>query len=116
MHTNHPFLIKSGNESVGMTLLEEMAIRREATSMHQASEWGMRSFQASFLCLKDHLPFEHFGHRKIVMIMVILLYNLHTKNGIDQIENVYISSLNENVNELCITADAIIEMNQLEIN
>ncbi len=77
--TNHPFLIKSGNELVDMTL-EDMTIRREATSMRQAVEWGMRSFQASFPCLKDRLPFEHFGHRKIMITTMILLYNLHAKN------------------------------------
>ena len=104
---NHPFLIKSGNESVGMTL-EEMTIRREATSMRQAAEWGMRSFQASFPRLKDRLPFEHFGQRKVIMTMVILLYNLRTKKiGINQIRNVYMPSLNENVNEIYILADAI---------
>ena len=35
--TGHPFLIKSGNKSVDMTL-EGMAIHREATSMRQAAE------------------------------------------------------------------------------
>ena len=56
-HTNHQFLIKSGDESVDMTL-EEIAICNDATSVHQAAEWGMRSFQASFPHLKDRIPFE----------------------------------------------------------
>ena len=105
--TNHPFLIKSGHESVDMTL-EEIAICKYATSMRQAAEWGMRSFQASFPRLKDRLPFEHFGQRKVIMTMIILLYNLRTKKiGINQIRNVYMPSLNENVNEIYILADAI---------
>ena len=76
--------------------------------MRQAAEWGMRSFQASFPRLKDRLPFEHFGQRKVIMTMIILLYNLRTKKiGINQIRNVYMPSLNENVNEIYILADAI---------
>ena len=107
--TNHPFLIKSGNESVDMTH-EEIEIRRDATAMRQAAEWGMRSFQASVPRLKDRIPFEQFGQRKIMMTMMILLYNLRTKKvGINQIRNVYMHSLNENINQLYINPDIALE-------
>ena len=70
----------------------------------------MRSFQASFPRLKDRIPFEQFGQRKIMMTMMILLYNLHTKKvGINQIRNVYMHSLNENVNQLYINPDIALE-------
>ncbi len=49
---DYPFLIKSKNPTVDMSP-EEILVTREATSMRQSAEWGMRAFQASFPCLKD---------------------------------------------------------------
>ena len=41
--------------------LDELAIQREATSMRQSAEWGMRSFQSSFPRIKDRIPFKERG-------------------------------------------------------
>ena len=71
--------------------------------MCQRAEWGMRAFQSSFPRVKDHISFEYRGQRKLMMKLLILLYNLRTKRvGINQILNVYLPSLRHNVNELYI--------------
>ena len=37
---------------------EEIVVNREATSMRQSAEWGMRSFQSSFPRIKDRIIYE----------------------------------------------------------
>jgi len=99
---NYPFLIKSCKPSLDMTI-DEMEIAKDATSMRQSSEWGMRAFQASFPRIKDRITMEERGQRKLMMKLMILLYNLRTRRvGINQILNVYMPSLNEDVNALYI--------------
>ena len=69
--------------------------------MRQSAKWGMGSFQASFSRLRDHIDYEFFGVRRIMIEMMILLYNLCTRwVGINQIRNVYMPSLGQNVNLL----------------
>ncbi len=48
----HNFLVKSSQ--VAPVDVYEAQLNREATSMRQASEWGMRALQSSFLRLKDN--------------------------------------------------------------
>eukprot|EP00804_Cyclotella_cryptica_P010121 CCRYP_018494-RA/>CCRYP_018494-RA protein AED:0.03 eAED:0.03 QI:578/1/1/1/0/0/2/26/188 len=99
---NYPFLIKSCKPSLDMTI-DEMEIAKDATSMRQSAEWGMRAFQASFPRIKDRITMEERGQRKLMMKLMILLYNLRTRRvGINQILNVYMPSLNEDVNALYI--------------
>jgi hypothetical protein len=98
----YPFLIKSCKPSLDMTI-EAMEIARDATSMRQSSEWGMRAFQSSFPRIKDRISIEYRGQRKLTMKLLILLYNLRTRKiGINQILNVYMPSLTEDVNALYI--------------
>ena len=79
----------------------EITIAREATSMRQSAEWGMHAFQASFPHVKDRIPFENKGQRKLMVKMMLLLYNLQARRvGINQILNVYMSSLIQDVNEI----------------
>jgi len=97
---NYPFIIKSGNQPTGMSSTNAQLIK-EATSMRQSAEWGMRAFQSSFPRVKDRFPFDQRGERKVLMKMLILLYNLRARKvGINQIKNVYMSSLDQDVNEL----------------
>ena len=85
---NYPFIIKSGKPTVEM-IIDELNILEEATSMRQSAEWGMRAFQCSFPRVKDCIPFEYRGQRRLMMKLLILLYNLRTKKvGINQILNV----------------------------
>ena len=94
----HPFLIKSGKKDVNMSR-EEREMNKEAVSMRQSAEWGMRAFQSSFPRLKDRIPWEVYGKRKKVMRLMILLYNFRTRMiGINQIVNVYKKPLEEDAN------------------
>ena len=69
--------------------------------MQQSAEWGMQAFQALFPRVKDLIEFKEIGQRKLMMKVMILLFNLRARRvGINQILNVYMPSLNVNVNEL----------------
>jgi len=73
--------------------------KRQATSMRQAAEWGMRAIQSSFPCLKDTFVYEDTGERRILMKMLCLLYNLRARSvGINQIKNVFMKQLEEDAN------------------
>ena len=54
---------------------QERGVARDATSMRQCAEWGMRAFQSSMPCIKDRMKFETRGERKVTLIMMILLFN-----------------------------------------
>ena len=49
-----PFPVKLGNHKPGESVLET-TICRQATSLPQSAEWGMRAAQGSFPRLKDKL-------------------------------------------------------------
>ena len=54
--------------------------------MHQPAECGMQEFQSIFPHVKDHVSFEDRGQRKLMMKLLLLLYNMRTKRvGINQI-------------------------------
>ncbi len=99
---SYPFLVKSCKPTVDMSI-DDIRTAKEATSMRQSSEWGMRAFQSSFPRIKDRIALEYRGQRKLTMKFLILLYNLRARKvGINQILNVYMPSLNENVNGIYI--------------
>ena len=83
--------------------IDDFRIAKEATSMRQSSEWGMHAFHSSYPRIKDLIALEYRGQRKLTMKLLILLYNLRARKvGINQILNVYMPSLNENVNGIYI--------------
>lgn len=102
--SNKPYLIKSSQghpvEAQDLeTYRQQRELNSQATSMRQAAEWGMRAIQSSFPRLKDRFIYEEFGERKIIMTMIILLYNLRARRvGINQIKNVYMPALNVDAN------------------
>jgi hypothetical protein len=49
----NPFMIKSSENVLHAQTLEEVLVQQEATSLHQAAEWGMHAIQSSFPRLKD---------------------------------------------------------------
>ena len=69
--------------------------------MRQSVEWGMRAIQSSFPRLKDRFTYEENGERKLILKMIILLYNLRARKvGINQIKNTYMPALNVNANHV----------------
>ena len=102
---NKPYLIKSSQDYLVSTMPTrheqrlDLQRKRQATSMRQAAEWGMRAIQSSFPRLKDTFVYEETGERRIVMKMLCLLYNLCARTvGINQIKNVFMKQLDEDAN------------------
>ena len=100
------YLIRSAQTVIEGDTRREFAfnleLNREATSMRQSAEWGMRAFQASFPRLQDRFIFEQNGERRLIVKMCLLLYNLRARRiGINQIRSVYLHSLEHtNVQQL----------------
>jgi len=88
------FLIKSSQQDPeGM---HENIVNKEATSLRQCAEWGMRAFQSSFPRLKDRIRFETNGERRVILKMCFQLYNYRARTvGINQIKNVYMPILQQ---------------------
>ena len=100
---NSPYIIKSSQENrigVGDTQAEvrrDILRKRQATSMRQSSEWGMRALQLSFPRLCDCMPYEQKG---ISIKMMVYLYNLHAHMvGINQIKNFFQPALNRDAQD-----------------
>ena len=79
---NHDFLIKSLQDYLTADAqfnnnindqIANIAIKREARSMCQSAEWGMRALQSSFPCMLERLVYEERGELRIIMKMMILL-------------------------------------------
>ena len=69
-----------------------VALNNQATLLRQLSEHGMRMIQGQFPRLKDNLQLEEFGERKVVLHLLVLLYNYQTsKVGMNQILNSFMS-------------------------
>jgi hypothetical protein len=104
---NHDFIIKSSQDDLTAdpqyeNLMEQqinIAEKREATSMRQSAEWGMRAVQSSFPRLKDIMQYEERGERRIIFDCFFLLFNLRSRLvGINQITSVYMPSLTQDAN------------------
>lgn len=74
-------------------------VHRQATSVRQLSEWGMRGFQGSFPRLKDRLKYEERGERRIILEMIVLLYNFRASTvGLNQIQSTFMPHLERSAN------------------
>ena len=100
---NINFLIKSSQDYLtaddGLDTYEEqvdnIAVKRAATSMRQSAEWGVGAVQSSFPRLKDTMKYEEQGERRYIFTCLFLLYNLRARLvGINQIRNVYMPNFN----------------------
>ena len=97
----HNFLIRSSQADPLSNDPAALPVNRKATSMRQSAEWGMRAIQASFPCLKDRLTYEEFGEQRLIMKLMLLLYNVQARKvGINQILNTYMPALQRDANEL----------------
>ncbi len=84
------YLIKSSQMMPIGATFEQLQLNREATSVRQLSEHGMRMIQGQFPRLKDNMKFEDFGDRKVILNLMVLLYNYQTaKIGINTILNTF---------------------------
>ena len=89
-----PFLIKSSQQLPYGG--EDMFVNDEATAMRQSTEWGMRAFQSSFPRIKDRIIFEQKGDRRLILRLLVLLFNYRANMvGINQIRNTYLSPLQD---------------------
>jgi hypothetical protein len=87
----HLCLIKSSADLTKAKDANEMIRLKEATSLRQASEWGMRALQGAFPRLTVPLKFERKGERGRILLLVPLLYNFRLEVvGLNQIQNVYV--------------------------
>jgi hypothetical protein len=88
---NREYLIKSAQQDpIGGPA--GVAINRAATSVRQLSEWGMRTIQAQFPRLKDAVDYEENGERKVILQLMVLLYNYQcVEVGINQILNSFMA-------------------------
>ena len=87
-----PYIIKSSQSEDPKLGARGVLLNRQATSVRQFAEHGMRMIQGQFPRLKDPLQLEEFGERKVVIQLMILLYNYQTsKVGINQILNTFMT-------------------------
>jgi hypothetical protein len=104
---NQPYIIKSsqvnfaGDGATTAAVRQDIMMKRQATSMRQSSEWGMRALQSSFPRMCDRLAFEQKGERRIALKMMVYLYNLRARMvGINQIKNFFQPALNRDARNL----------------
>jgi hypothetical protein len=70
---------------------------RDATSVRQQSEWGMRMIQAQFPRVTEPIQYEVKGERRVILHLMVLLYNFQTYEiGINQILNSFMHDENNN--------------------
>ena len=86
--TDQEYLIRSSRNDPENA--EDLLVNRDATSVRQLSEWGMRMIQGQFPRIKDPIKYEKKGERKIILRLLIHLYNFQTSQvGINTILNSY---------------------------
>jgi hypothetical protein len=84
-------LIKSSADLTKAKDANEVIRLKDATSLRQASEWGMRALQGAFPWLTVPLKFERKGERGCILLLAPLLYNFRLEVvGLNQIQNVYV--------------------------
>ena len=75
--------------------IDALRLNRQATSIRQLSEWGMRMVQASFPRLKDAMLYEEKGDRMVILRLMVNLYNFTCEHiGINTIQNSYTEKTN----------------------
>ena len=80
------YLIRSSQKDPGDE--QAVVVNRQATSIRQLSEHGMRTIQAQFPRLKDPLHYEEYGERRVILNLMVCLYNFNTSMvGVNEILN-----------------------------
>ena len=84
------YLIKSAQQDPESQ--QGVILNRQATALRQLSEHGMRMIQGQFPRLKDPMELEEFGDRKVILNLMVLLYNFQASEvGINHILNSFMS-------------------------
>jgi len=87
---DNAFLLKSAQNYNGCSTPLDIVRCDQATSLRQAAEWGMRAIQAAFPRVKETIPFEESGERRVVLTLLPLLYNFRLETvGLNQIRNTF---------------------------
>ena len=69
---------------------EDLQMLKDAKSVRQAAEWGMRALQGSFPRLKAVFPWEERDERLVGLSLITLLSNHKVNNiGLNQLRTVY---------------------------
>jgi DDE superfamily endonuclease len=95
----YPCLIKSAQRMKQGNMTDEefnhkVEVNKQATSMRQSAEWGMRALQGSFPRITERFIYEEKGERRLIIQTCLLLYNLRARKvKINQIQNVYLPNL-----------------------
>jgi hypothetical protein len=90
----HGFLIKSSQTVASNAPRRTVLVQRDATSLRQTAEWGMRGFQGSFPRMKDRFHYEQDGERLLMLLTTVHLYNFRTRYvGLNQIRTVFLPHL-----------------------
>ena len=80
---------------------QRTSVNRDATSVRQLLEWGMRGLQGSFPRLRERILWEERGERKLLLQLAIYLYNYRAEMvGFNQIATVYKQALELDANKL----------------
>jgi hypothetical protein len=98
-------MFKSWQSNIGNQgyVWQNSQLQRQATSVQQLSEWGMRGLQASFPRLKDRLMWEEKGEQRLVLEMIVRLYNYRVSvAGLNQIQSVFMPQLERSANRFAI--------------
>jgi len=93
---NVDYLIKSSQDLTKARDQEHLLQLKQATSLRQAAEWGMRSIQSAFPRMKDAILYEEKGERAVILKLLPLLYNIRLERvGLNQILNTYAPHLSK---------------------
>ena len=72
------YLIQSSQDDPTGAGARGVTLNRAATSVRQLSEHGMRMIQGQFPQLRDPMIFEEFGEKRVILNLMVLLYNYQT--------------------------------------
>lgn len=96
---SYPYLIKSAQDETGCEGFEAVTRNRQATSLRQSAESGMRALQGSFTRFKDRFYYEQLGERKIILNAAALLFNYRTRLvGLNQLQSTFMPHLSVEAN------------------
>ena len=95
------FKVQAGNFLIKSSQLDPMdsyglLLNRAATSVWQLSEHGMRMIQGQFPRLKDNMLLEEFGERRVILHLMVMLYNYQASTiGINTILNTFMPKIED---------------------